>query len=69
MKRTNYSLKEIAAHFGGLILGNPETTVNQVATLENAQAGHLAFLANIKYRPQLSANGQAQSLLVRPTRR
>ncbi len=55
MKRTNYSLKEIAAHFGGLILGNPETTVNQVATLENAQAGHLAFLANIKYRPQLSA--------------
>ena len=63
MKRTNYSLKEIAAHFGGLILGNPETTVNQVATLENAQAGHLAFLANIKYRPQLSAT-QASAVIV-----
>ena len=63
MKRTNYSLKEIAAHFGGLILGNPETTVNQVATLENAQAGHLAFLANIKYRPQLSAT-RASAVIV-----
>ncbi len=54
MKRADYSLKEIAALFGGCLLGDAETTVNQIATLENAQVGHLTFLASAKYCPLLA---------------
>jgi UDP-3-O-[3-hydroxymyristoyl] glucosamine N-acyltransferase len=63
MKRADYSLKEIAARFGGLLLGNAETTVNQIATLESAQAGHLTFLASAKYRPLL-AGTHASAIIV-----
>jgi UDP-3-O-[3-hydroxymyristoyl] glucosamine N-acyltransferase len=63
MKRTDYSLKEIAARFGGLLLDNIETTVNQIATLENAQVGHLTFLASSKYRPLL-ATTRASAIIV-----
>ena len=63
MKRTDYSLKEIAARFGGLLLDNTETTVNQIATLENAQVGHLTFLASTKYRPLLAAT-RASAIIV-----
>jgi len=63
MKRADYSLKEIAARFGGRLLGNAETTVNQIATLESAQAGQLTFLASAKYRPLL-ANTRASAIIV-----
>jgi UDP-3-O-[3-hydroxymyristoyl] glucosamine N-acyltransferase len=63
MKRTDYSLKEIAARFGGLLLDNTETTVNQIATLENAQVGHLTFLASAKYR-SLLATTHASAIIV-----
>ncbi len=63
MKRADYSLKEIAARFGGCLLGDAETTVNQIATLENAQAGHLTFLASAKYRPLLAVT-RASAIIV-----
>ncbi|MEO6422528.1 MAG: LpxD N-terminal domain-containing protein, partial [Candidatus Nitrotoga sp.] len=63
MKRADYSLKEIAARFGGRLLGNAETTVNQIATLEKAQVGHLTFLASAKYRPLL-ATTRASAIIV-----
>lgn len=66
MKRTDYSLKEIAARFGGLLLDNIETTVNQIATLENAQVGHLTFLASAKYRPLL-ATTRASAIIIGTT--
>ena len=43
------------ARFGGRVLGDAGTTINQVATLDSAQAGHIAFLASSKYRVQLAA--------------
>jgi len=52
-ERKSYSLREIAERFGGRIAGNPEVEVRQVATLENATAGSIAFLANERYLPQL----------------
>ena len=55
MKRKDYSLNDIAARFGGRVLGDADTRVNQVATLGSAQAGHLTFLASSKYRTQLAA--------------
>jgi UDP-3-O-[3-hydroxymyristoyl] glucosamine N-acyltransferase len=57
----NYRLADIAARFGGRVLGDAE--VHQVATLDSAQAGHIAFLANSKYRAQL-ATTHASALIV-----
>ena len=51
----SYRLADIAARFGGRVLGDASATVGQVATLDGAQAGYIAFLANSKYRSQLAA--------------
>lgn len=63
MKRADYSLQEIAARFGGQLLGNAEITINQIATLENAQVGHLTFLASAKYRSLLAVT-RASAIIV-----
>lgn len=55
MKRTSYCLKDIVARFGGRVLGDADTAINQVATLERAHSEHLAFLASNKYRSQLAS--------------
>lgn len=55
MKRTTYRLADIVARFGGRVLGDADTPVSQVATLDSAQAEHLAFLTSSKYRAQLAA--------------
>jgi UDP-3-O-[3-hydroxymyristoyl] glucosamine N-acyltransferase len=57
----NYRLADITARFGGRVLGDAE--VHQVATLDSAQAGHIAFLASSKYRAQL-ATTHASALIV-----
>ena len=54
----NYSLEEIAEKIGAKVIYSPtankcETSVHSLATLENASAGQIAFLANSKYRDQL----------------
>ncbi|MFZ1545659.1 MAG: UDP-3-O-(3-hydroxymyristoyl)glucosamine N-acyltransferase, partial [Candidatus Nitrotoga sp.] len=59
----DYSLQEIAARFGGQLLGNAEITINQIATLENAQVGHLTFLASAKYRSLLAVT-RASAIIV-----
>jgi UDP-3-O-[3-hydroxymyristoyl] glucosamine N-acyltransferase len=63
MKTANYSLAEIAARFGGRVLGDANTQVHQVATLGSAQSGHLTFLASGKYRAQL-ASTRAAAIIV-----
>ena len=54
MKRTAYRIADIAARFGGRVEGDGDTLVDQIATLQSAQVGHLAFLASSKYRSQLA---------------
>ena len=54
-RATGYRLDEIVARFGGELVGDGAMRVSQVATLERAQAGQIAFLANPKYRNQLQA--------------
>jgi UDP-3-O-[3-hydroxymyristoyl] glucosamine N-acyltransferase len=49
------SLGELAVRFGCELRGDPDTPVEHVATLANADARGLAFLANPRYRPQLAA--------------
>jgi UDP-3-O-[3-hydroxymyristoyl] glucosamine N-acyltransferase len=49
------SLGELAVRFGCELRGDPDTRVERVATLANADGRSLAFLANPRYRPQLAA--------------
>jgi len=48
-----FTAKTIADFLQGEIVGNPEVTVNNVAKIEEAQPGTLAFLANPKYNKYL----------------
>jgi UDP-3-O-[3-hydroxymyristoyl] glucosamine N-acyltransferase len=63
MERTAYRLADIAARFGGQVLGNAETRIQQVGTLEHAKAGEIAFLANAKYRKQLESSKASAVIL------
>jgi UDP-3-O-[3-hydroxymyristoyl] glucosamine N-acyltransferase len=49
------SLGELAVRFGCELRGDPDTQVERVATLTNADAHSIAFLANPRYREQLAA--------------
>lgn len=51
--RKSYSLGEIVERFGGQLIGDPNVTIKQVATLEKAGPRHLSFLTQGKYRSQL----------------
>lgn len=46
-------LGELAVRFGCELQGDPDATVERVATLQDAQPGTLSFLANPKYRKHL----------------
>jgi UDP-3-O-[3-hydroxymyristoyl] glucosamine N-acyltransferase len=48
------SLGELAVRFGCELRGDPATSIERVATLANAGAHSLAFLANPRYRAQLA---------------
>jgi len=48
-------LAELAVRFGCELRGDPEADVDRVATLQDAAAGSLAFLANPRYRRHLAA--------------
>lgn len=57
------SLGELAVRFGCELRGDPDVRVSRVATLANADADALAFLANPKYRPQLLETGAGAVVL------
>lgn len=59
----SYSLDEIAARFGGEVLGDGACRVSQVATLTTAEARHVSFLSNPKYRKLLETT-HAGALIV-----
>ena len=47
------SLGELAVRFGCELRGNPDTLIERIATLGNADAHSISFLANPRYRQQL----------------
>jgi len=57
------SLGELAVRFGCELRGDPDTVVERVATLANADARSLAFLANPRYRAQLAETRAAAVVL------
>ncbi|MDP1635167.1 MAG: UDP-3-O-(3-hydroxymyristoyl)glucosamine N-acyltransferase [Gallionellaceae bacterium] len=63
MERTAYSLADIAARFGGLVMGDAGTLVQQIGTLEKAGKGQVAFLANARYRKQLEGSKASAVIL------
>jgi UDP-3-O-[3-hydroxymyristoyl] glucosamine N-acyltransferase len=56
-------LADIAARFGGHVIGDGDTRIQQIGTLEHATAGQIAFLANAKYRKQLE-NSRASAVIL-----
>jgi len=63
MDRTAYRLADLVARFGGRVEGDAATTVDQIATLDSASTGQIAFLANSKYRKQLETT-QASAIIL-----
>jgi UDP-3-O-[3-hydroxymyristoyl] glucosamine N-acyltransferase len=58
-------LDELAARTGATLVGDGATLVSHVATLDNAAAGTITFLANPRYRSQL-AQTRASAVIVAP---
>lgn len=56
-KAKKYRLAQIVERFGGEIVGDAQTPVSQVGTLESAGAQHISFLAHSKFRRQLAHTG------------
>lgn len=59
----DYSLGELAVRFGLELRGDPTLRVSGVATLHQAAAGSLSFLANPRYRKHLAATRAAAVVL------
>jgi UDP-3-O-[3-hydroxymyristoyl] glucosamine N-acyltransferase len=61
-------LGDIAARVGVMLDGDPDLDIVGVATLKSATVGHIAFLANGKYRRELSDCG-ASAVILHPAER
>jgi UDP-3-O-[3-hydroxymyristoyl] glucosamine N-acyltransferase len=59
-------LDEIVARCGGELVGAGDTLISRIGTLENSGSGDLAFLANPKYRHQLSTTHAAAVIMAPP---
>ncbi len=58
-------LAELARLLGETLVGDGAIEIHQVASLEEAQTGHLSFLTNSKYRKQLDKT-QASAVILHP---
>ncbi|ENO90301.1 UDP-3-O-(3-hydroxymyristoyl)glucosamine N-acyltransferase [Thauera linaloolentis] len=63
-----FRLDELVARLGGEVSGDPAVLVRRVATLDQAEEGDLAFLANRKYLSRLQGSG-ASAIIVAPDAR
>jgi len=61
---TTLTLGDIATRMGLELRGDPAQPIGGVATLSDATAEHIGFLANPRYRPQLAAT-QAGAVVLR----
>ncbi len=56
-------LAEIASRLGGRVVGDPATPIRQVASLEKATAGEIAFFSDPRLRERLAATRAAAVIL------
>lgn len=61
--KTSYSLKELADHLGVNFRGDSNCLLTGVGTLQNAQAGQIAFLDNPRYRKFLNSTKASAVIL------
>src|SRR5690554_4100726 len=59
------TLQQLAEAIGAEVQGDVALSIQGVATLASAQPGHIAFLANAKYRAQLDTT-QASAVICAP---
>ncbi|MCB4811733.1 UDP-3-O-(3-hydroxymyristoyl)glucosamine N-acyltransferase [Methylovorus menthalis] len=52
--KAQYSLTEIVSRLGGELVGDGDIVISRVASLANAQNGHISFITDSKYRTQLA---------------
>jgi UDP-3-O-[3-hydroxymyristoyl] glucosamine N-acyltransferase len=58
-----FTLAQIATRLGGRIVGDPQTLIRQVGSLERAGRGEIAFLSNPKFRSRLADTGASAVVL------
>ena len=63
MSGPSYCLQDLADKVDGRIIGDPQTVIDSIATIQNASPGCISFLANPKYKKFL-ANTKASALIV-----
>ena len=61
----NYTLSQIAELLSAELQGDGALEIKKIATLANAHSGHIAFLANKKYRSQLETT-KASAVILSP---
>ena len=61
----SFSLKQIASFLDAQVQGDETAVITGIATLESANASHLAFLSNPKYAKQLESC-QAGAVILQP---
>ena len=49
------SLADLAELVGGRVIGDPDVTIERVASIEDAGPGDIAFVANPRYRRFLAS--------------
>ncbi len=57
------TLKEIAQHVGGRIVGDESIVIESASTLDSAGAGQITFLSNPKYAPNVKTTNAAAILV------
>ena len=67
-RERSHSLGSIAERFGGELIGDKNISITQVAPLDIAQAYHLSFLSQPKYRSQLKKTKAGAVILGREAR-
>jgi UDP-3-O-[3-hydroxymyristoyl] glucosamine N-acyltransferase len=65
---TPVHLADIVAALGGELIGDADTRIDRIATLEAADAASITFLSNPRYAPQL-ASSRAACVIVAPAQR
>src|SRR5438067_2516342 len=58
-------LGDLVERFGGQLVGDPNLEVSGIAPLDSADASHISFLSNSKFRA-LAAQSRAQALILSP---
>jgi len=59
----SYSLQDLADKVNGKLIGDPETVINAIATIQNASSGCISFLANSKYKKFLSTSSASAIII------